>query len=92
MPRIGGVGNEQLRAFVGQIESAEDEKAQASDHVRAIYANAKAAGFNVKVLRQVIKRRKLNAQERGEFDQLLDLYEAAVDEQFSMEFEPEGED
>ena len=52
------VAADRLRAFVQRIERLEEEKAAMAADIREIYAEAKGDGFDTKVLRQVIKRRK----------------------------------
>ncbi|SMF82001.1 Uncharacterized conserved protein, UPF0335 family [Tistlia consotensis] len=81
MPRdgdIGGVAAERLRTFVERIERLEEEKAALANDVREVYSEAKAAGFDTKIMRQVIKLRKMDQSDRQEQEALLDLYKAAV--------------
>ncbi|AKR54361.1 hypothetical protein XM25_00785 [Devosia sp. H5989] len=68
------VGKDQLRAFVERIERMEEEKAAIATDIREIYAEAKGNGFDTKVLRQVVKLRKQDHNERMEQQALLDLY------------------
>ncbi|WP_350335212.1 DUF2312 domain-containing protein [Coralliovum pocilloporae] len=65
---------DQLKAFVERIERLEEEKKAIADDVKDVYAEAKANGFDVKVLRQVIRLRKQEPNERQEQEALLDLY------------------
>ena len=67
-------GKDQLKAFVERIERLEEEKKTISDDIRDVFAEAKANGFDVKALRQVIKLRKLDVQERQEQEAILDTY------------------
>ena len=71
---------EAIKTLITQIEKLEEEKAALGEDVKAIYANAKAQGFDVKIMRKVIARRKLDAADRALQDELLDLYEAALEE------------
>ncbi len=73
-----GIGREQLRAFIERIERLEEEKAAIADDIKEVYAEAKATGFDTKVMRRVVKLRKENAQERAEFEAILDLYMHAL--------------
>lgn len=75
---VGGVAADRLRSFVGRIERLEEEKKGIQDDIKDIYAEAKGTGFDVKVLRQIIRRRKMDRQMRQEHDELLELYEAAI--------------
>jgi len=56
----------------------EEKKAIASD-IRDIYAEAKGAGFDTKIMKTIIKLRKMNAADRDEQDMLLDTYRRALD-------------
>ncbi|HYB11665.1 MAG TPA: DUF2312 domain-containing protein [Alphaproteobacteria bacterium] len=78
MPDVGGIATEQLRSFVERIERLEEEKKALSDDVRDVYAQAKGSGFDLKVLRQVIRLRKMNSSDRQEQETLLDIYKRAL--------------
>ena len=69
---------DQLKAIVERIERLEGEKKATSDDIRDIYAEAKGNGFDVKVLRQIVRIRKQDHNERMEQEALLDLYMAAL--------------
>ena len=83
------VAQDQLKAFVERIERMEEEKKAIADDIREIYAEAKGNGFDVKVLRQIIRIRKQDHAERMEQEALLDLYMAALGMQAAP---PESED
>ena len=72
------VAQDQLRAFIERIERMEEEKKAISDDIKEIYAEAKGNGFDTKVLRQIIRIRKQDANERAEQEALLELYMAAL--------------
>ena len=72
------VAAEQLRSFVERIERLEEEKQQLADDVKDVYAEAKANGFDTKVLRQIVKLRKQEPSERAEQEAILDLYMEAL--------------
>ena len=72
------VAQDQLRAFVERIERMEEEKAAIAADIKEIYAEAKGNGFDVKILRQIIRIRKQDANERMEQEALLDLYMSAL--------------
>jgi uncharacterized protein (UPF0335 family) len=78
MTDVGGITAEQLRAYVERIERLEEEKAAIAADVREVYAEAKGNGFDVKIMRQVIRLRKLDNEERSEQDAILDLYLRAL--------------
>jgi uncharacterized protein (UPF0335 family) len=75
---VGGVAALQLKSVVERIERLEEEKAGLSADIKDIYAEAKSQGFDVKILRQIIRLRKKEKQERQEEEELLDLYKAAL--------------
>ena len=72
------VAQDQLRAFIERIERMEEEKKAISDDIKEIYAEAKGNGFDTKVLRQIVRIRKQDANERLEQEALLDLYMSAL--------------
>ncbi|RMD61494.1 MAG: DUF2312 domain-containing protein [Alphaproteobacteria bacterium] len=78
MTDVGGIGAERLRSYIERIERLEEEKAALSADIREVYAEAKGNGFDTKVMRQVIKLRKMDRDERQELETLLDLYKRAV--------------
>ena len=74
MADVGGIAADHLRSFVERIERLEEEKAALAADVRDVYAEAKAVGFDVKIMRQVLRLRKLDQADRQEQETLLDLY------------------
>ena len=69
---------QQLKAFIERIERLEEEKAALSGDIRDVYNEAKGTGFDVKVMRQVIRLRKQNVNERKEMEAVLETYLAAL--------------
>ncbi|MCV6576296.1 MAG: DUF2312 domain-containing protein [Cohaesibacter sp.] len=78
MTNPGGVAADQLRAFVERIERLEEEKKAITDDIKDIYAEAKGNGYDVKVMRELIRKRKQDSNERQEQEALLDLYMHAL--------------
>lgn len=78
MSDVGGISANHLKSFIERIERLEEEKAEVAAQVREVYAEAKGTGFDAKIIRQVIRVRKLETQERQEQEELLDLYMAAL--------------
>ncbi len=74
----GGIAAGQLRSYIERIERLEDEKAALAADIREIYSEARGNGFDVRAMRQLIRLRKLDAQDRAEREALLDLYRSAV--------------
>ena len=75
---IGGIAADALKQFVERIERLEDEKRAISGDQKDVYAQAKSAGFDVKVLRRLISLRKMDSMEREELEQIEELYRAAL--------------
>lgn len=73
-----------LLSFLERIERLEEEKKALGDDIKDIYAEAKGVGFDAKIMRKQIKRRKMTAEKRQEEDDLLDTYEHAVNNLNSM--------
>ncbi|MBF0283938.1 MAG: DUF2312 domain-containing protein [Magnetococcales bacterium] len=69
---------EQLRQFIEKIERLEEEKSEIATLIRDVYAEAKAGGFDPKVMRQVIRQRKMDQREVDEEETLLHLYKRAL--------------
>jgi uncharacterized protein (UPF0335 family) len=74
----GGVAGDRLKSLIERIERLEEEKAGLAGDVRDIYAEAKGEGYDVKVMRQIIRLRKMDKGDRQEQEELLDLYKAAI--------------
>ena len=75
---VGCIAGERLRSIVERIERLEEEKKALSSDIKDIFAEAKSAGFDVKVLRAVIRLRKQEPAEVEEQETLLDLYRRAL--------------
>ena len=78
MAEVGGVASEQLKQLIERIERLEQEKFDLSSDIREIYGQAKASGFDTKVMRQIIKMRKLEDHERDEQETLIEVYKKAL--------------
>lgn len=76
---VGGIAVDRLRSLIERIERLNEEKAALESDIRDIFAEAKSAGFDVKIMREIIKLRKQNAAERDENDFLLETYRKALD-------------
>jgi uncharacterized protein (UPF0335 family) len=68
-----------LKAFIERIEKLEEEKKAIADDIKDVYAEAKGNGYDVKALRQVIRLRKQDKDEREEHETLLDVYMRAME-------------
>jgi len=80
MSRPGGmVAGDQLRAIVERIERIEEDIKALTDDKKDVYAEAKGNGFDVKILREVIRLRKQDKKERDEKETLLEVYLHAIE-------------
>jgi len=74
----GNVSVDRLRSLVERIERLEEERKALSSDIKDIYAEAKSAGFDVKVMRQLIRIRKQEPADVEEQETLLDVYRRAL--------------
>jgi len=72
------IAGERLRSIVDRIERLEEERKALGSDIKDIYSEAKSAGFDIKVLRQLIRIRKQEPAEIEEQETLLDLYRRAI--------------
>ena len=70
----------QLRTIIERIERLEEDKAAISNDLKEVFAEAKGNGFDVKILRKVVRIRKQDRAKRQEEEALLDLYLSAIGE------------
>lgn len=78
MSTLQASAQKQLRQYIEQIERLEEEKKQLASDIRDKFLEAKAVGFDVKVMRQVIKLRKKSQTEREEENGILEVYMHAL--------------
>jgi len=76
--KTGGIAADRLRGIVERIERLEEERRALGGDIKDIYAEAKSAGFDVKVLRQLIRLRKQETAEIEEQESLLSVYRHAL--------------
>ncbi len=75
---VAGVAGKRLLSFFDRIERLEEEKSALAEDIKDVYAEAKSAGFEVKIMRRVMKLRKMEVEKRQEEDELLSLYMSAI--------------
>jgi len=68
----------QLKSVIERIERLEEDKAVIAGDIKEVYAEAKANGFDTKVLREIIKLRRMEAAEREELESMIGVYMAAL--------------
>ena len=69
-----GIAGDQLRGIVERIENVDEEIKELNEAKKEIFQEAKGNGFDVKVIREIIRIRKQDQDERDEMDSLLDVY------------------
>ena len=69
-----------IRAFVERVENLDTEISELNEQKKEVFAEAKGEGFDVKVLKEIIKLRKQDADERDEHESMLDLYMRAMEQ------------
>jgi uncharacterized protein (UPF0335 family) len=74
----GTVAADQLRLFIERIERLEEEKKAIGDDVRDVYAEAKANGYDPKMMRVIVRLRKLETHTRQEQAAVLETYASAL--------------
>jgi uncharacterized protein (UPF0335 family) len=70
--------DERLRLLIERVERLEEEKKGIGDDIKDVYAEAKAVGYDAKIMRKVVALRKMKPDERREMETVLDLYKAAL--------------
>lgn len=81
MPKDENTENEashELRLFVERIERLEEEKKGIADDIKDIYSEAKAVGYEGKVVREVVRLRKMDINDRKEYEAILETYKTAL--------------
>lgn len=74
----GGIAADKLQAYFDKIERLTETRSETQAEIKGVYDEAKAEGFDPKIMRAVIRLRKLTEPERQEQDSLMDLYRHAT--------------
>ncbi|MGI3899651.1 MAG: DUF2312 domain-containing protein [Janthinobacterium lividum] len=75
-----GIAGERIRSFIERVEQIEEELKALNEGKKEVFAEAKGEGFDVKVLKEILKLRKQDKDERDEQESLLDLYMQAMEQ------------
>jgi uncharacterized protein (UPF0335 family) len=80
MSEVGhnSVAGDQLRLLIERVERLEEEKQGITDDIKDVYGEAKAVGFDPKIMKKLVALRKKDADTRKEEAALLDLYASAI--------------
>jgi uncharacterized protein (UPF0335 family) len=84
MSDIVGIPGNRIRSFVERIEQIENEIKDLNEAKKEVFSEAKGEGFDVKILKEIIKLRKQDQDGRDEHDSLLDVYMRAMNEAESV--------
>ena len=69
---------DQLRLLIERIERLEEEKKGISDDIKDVYGEAKAVGYDPKIMRTIVRLRRMEKNDRDEMDSLVETYRAAL--------------
>jgi uncharacterized protein (UPF0335 family) len=72
------ISADRLRSFIKRIERLEEDKAAVGEDLKEVYSEAKGTGFDVKIIRQIVRLRRIELEQRREQEELLELYKAAL--------------
>ena len=72
------IAGQHLRSFIERIERLEEDKKNITDDIKQVYDEARGVGFEVKIMKQIVKLRKMEEYEREENEMLLDTYMKAL--------------
>ncbi len=78
MADAGGIAAGQLRSYIERIERLEEDKAALAADISEVYSEAKGDGFDTRTMRQLVRLRRLDAEDRAEREALLELYRSAL--------------
>ena len=70
--------DDRLRLLIERVERLEEEKKGIADDIRDVYAEAKAVGYDSKIMRQIVRLRKMTHDDRAEMEAILDTSKAAL--------------
>lgn len=73
-----GETDARLRSFIERIERLEAEKAELAEDIKEIYGEAKANGYDPKIMRKIVRMRKMDVEKRQEEEALIEVYKLAV--------------
>lgn len=78
MTKVYGVAGDLLKQYLEKIERLDQEKVEILGHIKDAFAEAKSAGFEPKIMKQVLKERKMDKNDLDEQETLLAMYKRAL--------------
>jgi uncharacterized protein (UPF0335 family) len=70
--------DDRLRLLIERVERLEEERKGIADDIRDVYAEAKAVGYDSKIMRQIVRLRKMRPDDRAEMEAILETYKIAL--------------
>ena len=70
--------DDRLRLLIERVERLEEEKKGIADDIKDVYSEAKAVGYDAKIMRQIVRLRKMKPDDRREAEMMLDTYKNAL--------------
>lgn len=70
--------DDRLRLLIERIERLEEEKQGIAEDIKDVYLEAKAVGYEPKIMRQIVRLRKMNPDDRAEMEAILETYKKAL--------------
>lgn len=78
MADSGGVTADRLKSIIERVERLEEEKQEVQEQIKEVLSEAKGDGFDVKIIRQILRLRRMKPHDRAEQEELLETYKAAI--------------
>ncbi|MDE2404796.1 MAG: DUF2312 domain-containing protein [Sphingomonadales bacterium] len=75
---MADAADDRLRLLIERVERLEEEKKGIGDDIKDVYAEAKATGYDAKIMRQIVRLRKMKPDDRREMEAILDVYKNAL--------------
>ena len=75
---MADAADDRLRLLIERIERLEEEKKGIGDDIKDVYGEAKATGYDAKIMRQIVRLRKMKPDDRREKEAILDVYKNAL--------------
>jgi len=78
MADVQGVTGDRLKSFIERLENLEEEKRELGEQIKEVFAEAKGEGYDIKVMRQILRLRRMKPHDRSEQEELLEIYKTAL--------------
>lgn len=73
-----GEADARLRSFIERVERLEGEKSELAEDIKEVYGEAKANGYDPKIMRKIVRMRKMDVEKRREEEAMIEVYRLAV--------------